>query len=65
MSDTYSKVYNADDIFEDIEGDPENVLMRIPDEFIQRLGWQEGDAIGITIIDGAIHLKNLSRQSAE
>lgn len=56
-----SRVYNADEIFEDIEGDPDNVLLKIPDEFIQRLGWNEGDVINLEVVDGAIYLKNLTQ----
>jgi frataxin-like iron-binding protein CyaY len=39
--------YNADDIFEDIEGDPENVLMKIPEEILEAQGWKEGDTLKI------------------
>ena len=31
--------YKVEDIFEDIEGDPENVNMTIPPEISERMGW--------------------------
>lgn len=39
--------YNADDIFEDIEDDPENVLMNIPPEILEAQGWKPGDTLKI------------------
>lgn len=46
--------YNAEDIFEDIDGDPDNILMKIPQEILDHNGWKEGDELTITIEDGAI-----------
>ena len=48
--------YNTDDIFEDIPGDPDNVLMKIPDEILAETGWQVGDTLKISVVDGAIHI---------
>jgi hypothetical protein len=39
--------YKAEDIFEDIEGDEENVMMTIPPEILELQGWKEGDEIKI------------------
>jgi AbrB family looped-hinge helix DNA binding protein len=49
--------YNADDIFEEIPGDPDNVIMNIPLEVLAQTGWKEGDELDITVEDGAIVLK--------
>jgi len=46
--------YKVEDIFEDIEGDEENVLMNIPPEVSERMGWQPGDILKITVEDGTI-----------
>jgi hypothetical protein len=46
--------YNAEDIFEDIDGDPDNILMKIPQEILDHNGWKEGDELTITMEDGAI-----------
>ena len=47
--------YKAEDIFEDIEGDPDNVRMTIPPEVLEQMGWKEGDTLIIsTKDDGSI-----------
>jgi len=46
--------FKVEDIFEDIPGDPENVIMKIPPEILERNGWNEGDTLNIEIEDGAI-----------
>lgn len=48
--------YKADDIFQDIEGDEENVLMNIPPEVSERMGWKPGDVLKITVEDGQISI---------
>jgi hypothetical protein len=44
----------AEEIFEDIPGDPDNVMMKIPPEILERNGWKEGDTLTIKLEDGAI-----------
>jgi AbrB family looped-hinge helix DNA binding protein len=39
--------YNVEDIFEDIPGDPDNVLMKIPPEISEKLGLKEGDKVEV------------------
>lgn len=39
--------YNVEDIFKDIPDDPDNVLMVIPPEVLERMGWQMGDTLQI------------------
>lgn len=46
--------YKAEDIFEEIEGDEENVLMNIPPEILERMDWAEGDVLNIKAEDGVI-----------
>ena len=48
--------YKAEDIFQDIEGDEENVLMNIPPEILERMGWQPGDTLSISIEDSVISI---------
>lgn len=48
--------FNAEDIFEDIPGDPDNVIMKIPPEVLESTGWKEGDTLTVTLEDGAIHI---------
>lgn len=44
-----SRTYNYDEIFEDIEGDPDNVLLNIPPEICEEAGFNEGDLIQVTL----------------
>jgi len=46
--------FNAEDIFEDIPGDPDNVIMKLPPELLEHTGWKDGDTLNIEIEDGAI-----------
>ena len=48
--------YNADEIFQDIDGDPENVNMTIPPEIMESQGWKEGDTLKITVERGVISI---------
>lgn len=48
--------YKVEDIFEDIDGDDENVLMNIPPEVSERAGWEPGDILKITVEDGMISI---------
>jgi hypothetical protein len=44
----------AEEIFEDIPGDPDNVMMKIPPEICEAQGWKEGDTLNIKVENGAI-----------
>jgi len=57
--------YTYRDIFEDIPGDPDNVLMKIPVELEKDLGWEIGDNINITLDNGSMVLCNVSKQTGE
>lgn len=43
--------YPVEDIFKDIEGDKENVLMNIPPEIAEKMGWQPGDLLRIEVLE--------------
>lgn len=45
------KTYPVDEIFQDIDGDPENVLMTIPPEIAEQLGWTPGDVLRIQVLE--------------
>jgi|TARA_Y100000389_G_C17264088_1_gene414527 hypothetical protein len=49
-----NKEYKVEDIFEDIEDDDENILMNIPDEIMEQMGWQEGDVLQFEVEKGSI-----------
>lgn len=46
--------FTAEDIFEDIPGDPENVIMKFPPELLEHTGWKEGDTLNIQLEEGAL-----------
>lgn len=49
-------IYNVEEIFHDIPGDPDNVMMTIPPEILEQVGWKAGDTLNIEVKDGALHL---------
>jgi hypothetical protein len=49
-------VYNADEIFQDIDGDPDNVTMNIPPEIYEKMGWVPGDVLKITVENGVMSI---------
>lgn len=50
-------IYKAEDIFEKIDGDEDNVLMNIPPEVIEAMGWQEGDTLSVEVTEsGAVKI---------
>ena len=49
--------YKVEDIFEDIEDANENVLMNIPPEVSERMGWEPGDVLKITVEKGVISIE--------
>ena len=51
MTDKKTYTYDASDIFEDIKEDPENVLMKIPEEVSKEMGWTPGDVLRIRVYD--------------
>jgi len=50
-------IFTAEEIFEDIPGDPNNVILKFPDEVLKETGWKEGDELDVTIEDGKIVIK--------
>jgi SOS-response transcriptional repressor LexA len=42
-----SYIYNIDEIFQDIPGDPENCFMTIPPAIMKEIGIIEGDTVSI------------------
>ncbi len=53
--------FRTEEIFSDIPGDPDNVIMTIPPEICESQGWKEGDIISVTVDDGKLIL---SKQNA-
>ncbi len=45
------KTYPVEEIFQNIDGDKENVLMNIPPEIAEEMGWKPGDVLKIEILE--------------
>ena len=57
---TKNMIYKVEDIFQDIEGDEENVLMTIPPEVREKMGWIEGDVLRIKVLEeGGISIEKV------
>ena len=55
MSEPKEKfIFTAEDIFQEIPGDPDNVIMKFPDGVLALTGWKEGDTLDIKLEDGKI-----------
>lgn len=52
-----TKTYLVEELFQDIPGDPDNVLFTIPPEVCEHLGWQPGDTLHIEAAQGSIVIK--------
>ena len=53
--------YKVEDIFEDIDGDDDNVLMNIPPEISEKMGWKEGDTLKINVEEGNIVITKVEK----
>lgn len=42
-------IFTAEDIFQDIPGDPDNVMLKFPPEVLELTGWKEGDTLDIKL----------------
>jgi hypothetical protein len=56
------KTYLVEDLFSDIQDDPEHTLLTFPPEVIASTGWQPGDTLNIEIIDGCMHITKVEEE---
>lgn len=55
-----NKTYPVEAIFQDIEGDKENVYMNIPPEIAEEMGWKPGDVLKIEVLkDGGVAISKV------
>lgn len=55
------KTYPVNEIFQNIENDKENVLMNIPLEIAEEMGWVPGDVLKIEILkDGGVSISKVT-----
>ena len=51
-----NNLYNYEDLFQDIPGDPDNFLFTLPPEMLEETGWKDGDILNISVENGSIVL---------
>ena len=54
-----TKIYQYEDIFEDIPDDPDNVLLTIPEEVCNNIGIAPGDRIRIRVENESLILEKI------
>jgi bifunctional DNA-binding transcriptional regulator/antitoxin component of YhaV-PrlF toxin-antitoxin module len=47
-------IYKYEEIFHEIPGDTENIMMTIPPEICEKQGWKEGDVVHIEVKDNCM-----------
>lgn len=57
------KTYKYEEVFQDIEGDPDNVLLTFPPEVLEQAGWQEGDSLRLEVVDGNLVIEKIKNVS--
>lgn len=57
------KTYKYEELFQDIEGDPDNVLLTFPPEVLEQAGWQEGDSLRLEVVDGNLVIEKIKNVS--
>lgn len=54
------KTYPVEEIFQEVDGDPENVLMNIPPEIAEEMGWKPGDVLKIEVLkEGGVSISKV------
>jgi hypothetical protein len=57
------KTYKYEEVFQDIEGDPDNVLLTFPPEVLEQAGWKEGDSLRFEVVDGNLVIEKINNVS--
>jgi len=60
MSKTWT--FPAENLFEDIPGDDNNVNMTIPEEILKEKGWGPGTNLKVSWSDGEIILEEVTKE---
>ena len=55
-----NKTYKVEEIFEDDLDNAENVLMKIPEEISEQMGWVPGDVLKVKWGDGMILIEKVN-----
>ena len=49
-----SQLYTVEELFQDIPGDLDNVMLTFPPEIIKETGWNPGDVLSINVENGKL-----------
>lgn len=55
-------LYSVDEVFENDPENSKNVLMKIPEEISEKLGWQPGDKLQVKILEGKISITKVNNE---
>lgn len=63
MTEPKKYIYKAEEIFEDIPDDPENVNMKIPEEIAKEMGLEPGDTVRVLWGDkGTVIIEKVTKE---
>lgn len=51
-----TRTYTREELFKDIPGDPDHILLTIPTEFADSLGWKENDEVTVDVNNGSLYI---------
>jgi len=64
MTENKKYIYKAEEIFEEIPDDPENIHMKIPDDIAEEAGIKPGDTVKILWGDqGSIIIQKVEKEN--
>lgn len=49
-----NKTYKYEELFSDIDDDPDNVLLTFPPEIMEQAGWLAGDTLSFKVENGTL-----------
>ena len=56
------KTYLVEDLFSDIQDDPDHIMLTFPPEVVESTGWKEGDTLNVEVIDGKLHITRVENK---
>lgn len=60
---TNKYIYDQEEIFHEIDGDDNNILMTIPEEILKQMNWKPGDSLRINQDeDGVITITKVNNE---
>lgn len=57
--DINKTLYDVDDIFENDPDNPDNILMKIPDDIAEKMGWMPGDVLRVEMENGGLKISKV------